>query len=111
MRPATVAPSCFQHGIPGVCAPLDNPYATVARSLQRAAARTAGTGVRLRPWLQDFRDDAFDEREMTRAFLQAQIRAVDDSPATSGWMLWNPRNRYVPEAGHPPAVPIAPAER
>jgi hypothetical protein len=94
-------PSCFQHGIPGVRAPLDDPYAIVARSLQRAAARTAGTGVRFRPWLQDFRDYAFDEREMTRAFLQAQIRAVDDSPATAGWMLWNPRNRYVPEAISP----------
>lgn len=92
--------SSFQYGIPGVRAPLDDPHAIVLRSLQRAAARTANTRVRYRPWIQDFRDYAFDGRVMTRAFLQAQIRAANESPATDGWLLWNPRNHYSPEAIH-----------
>jgi hypothetical protein len=34
--------------------------------------------------------------------VRAQIRAADDTGA-SGWMLWNPRNRYTAEALRPPS--------
>ena len=93
-------PSSFQFGIPGVRQPFTDPHAIVARSLQRAAQRTASTAVRFRPWLQDFRDYAFDGRVMTRELLQAQIRAAEGNSASVGWLLWNPRNRYSAEAIH-----------
>lgn len=93
-------PSSFQFGIPGVRQPFADPHAIVARSLQRAAQRTAATSVRYRPWLQDFRDYAFDGRVMTRELLQAQIRAAEGNSASVGWMLWNPRNRYSADAIH-----------
>ena len=65
------------------------------RSLAEAKTRTGLPGVRFRPWLQAFRDYAFDRREFGAAEIRAQVEAAD-AEGTDGWMLWNPRNRYDP---------------
>jgi hypothetical protein len=88
-------PSGFQHGIPDHLMPLDHPYAIVYYSLRRALQRTAIPAVRFRPWLQAFKDYAFDRRPFTAAEVQSQIRAADDF-GSHGWMLWNPANIYSP---------------
>lgn len=86
-------PSGFKWGIPNYRNPLDHPYDIVYRSLQRAKQRTNLDGARFRPWLQGFSDYAFDHRPFGAAEVQAQIDGAEAAQA-SGWMLWNPRNRY-----------------
>ena len=51
----------------------------------------------MRPWLQDFKDYAFDKRIFGVTEIRAQIRGADDAGAV-GWMLWNPRNDYTAAA-------------
>lgn len=86
-------PSSFHLGIPGYPNPVAHPYEIVYRSLERARARTAISPLRLRPWLQAFRDYAFDRRAFDTEEIGAQIRAADTF-GSDGWMLWNPRNVY-----------------
>jgi hypothetical protein len=59
--------------------------------------RAAHTQVRVRPWLQDFRDYAFDRRIFGVAEIRAQIKGTEDAGGI-GWMLWNPRNDYTAAA-------------
>lgn len=87
-------PSCFQFGIPGVRNPVANAREIVQRSLERARARTNLPAARFRPWLQAFKDYAFDRRVFDADEVKAQIRAAEEFGAT-GWMLWNPRNDYA----------------
>jgi hypothetical protein len=86
-------PSGFQFGIPGYPNPVAHPYEIVRRSLEEARARLNISPKRFRPWLQAFRDYAFDRRIFAAAEVQAQIRAAADF-GSDGWMLWNPRNTY-----------------
>ncbi|MGH9609509.1 MAG: putative glycoside hydrolase [Bryobacteraceae bacterium] len=86
-------PSGFQYGIPKYRDPVAHPYEIVRLSLDRARERTNLDPIRFRPWLQAFRDYAFDRREFGRAQIQAQIKAAD-SFGSDGWLLWNPRNVY-----------------
>ena len=86
-------PSGFSFGIPKYRNPVAHPYEIVSLTLKRAKARTKLPAVRFRPWLQAFRDYAFDKREFDFAEIQAQIGAADDFGA-NGWMLWNARNVY-----------------
>jgi hypothetical protein len=86
-------PSSFQFGIPGYRQPVAHPYEIVRRSLERARARTGSSPLRWRPWLQAFRDYAFDRRAFDGAAIRAQIRAAEEFGA-SGWMLWSPANVY-----------------
>jgi hypothetical protein len=53
-------------------------------------------GVRFRPWLQAFRDYAFDHRPFTGKEIGLQIKAANDF-GSNGWMLWNPSNVYSPD--------------
>jgi hypothetical protein len=96
-------PSGFSFGIPGYTQPVAAPYEIVHRSLQRAIQRTKVGGVRFRPWLQAFRDYAFDRREFDADEIRAQIDAAE-AAGTDGWMLWNAHNQYNP-AGLKPAAP------
>lgn len=89
-------PSGFQYGIPGYQAPLEDPYATVYYTLKRASTRTGLSAQRFRPWLQAFRDYAFDKRRFTADEIHSQINAAEQF-GSHGWMLWNPRNVYPPE--------------
>ena len=86
-------PSGFTYGIPGVRDPVAAPREIVERSLRRAVERTGVPAVRFRPWLQAFRDYAFDHREFGGAQVRAQVDAAE-AVGTQGWMLWNARNRY-----------------
>ena len=86
-------PSCFQFGIPGYRLPVAHPYEVVLRSLQNAHERTGIAPIRFRPWLQAFRDYAFDRRTFGGTEIKAQIAAAENF-GTDGWMLWNPRNIY-----------------
>jgi hypothetical protein len=92
-------PSCFHCGIPGFRNPVAHPYEVVYRSLKRARERTGLPSTRFRPWLQAFRDYAFDRRPFTAKEIREQIQAAEDFGA-DGWMLWNPRNVYAEDGLH-----------
>lgn len=102
-------PSGFTWGIGGLRRPMDDPGQIVRRSLARARARTGLSPVRFRPWLQGFRDYAFDRRVLRQEDILSQIQAADVE-GSDGWMLWNPRNQYggldaMEAAGGDPAGP------
>ncbi|EIF30836.1 hypothetical protein BCh11DRAFT_06342 [Burkholderia sp. Ch1-1] len=86
-------PSGFTWGLPGCTNPVADPGQIVRRSLDEAVQRTHLPSVRFRPWLQAFRDYAFDHRDFDAAQIRAQTHAAD-AAGSDGWMLWNPRNRY-----------------
>jgi hypothetical protein len=87
-------PSGFQYGIPGYRMPVSNPYEIVYLTLKRAQERTNLPSVRFRPWLQAFRDYAFDKRYFGDKEISDQIQASNQFGA-DGWMLWNPSNTYT----------------
>jgi hypothetical protein len=96
-------PSCFQFGIPGYRVPIGHPYEIISDSLHNGSERTGIAPIRFRPWLQAFRDYAFDRRLYRVSEIDAQIKAAENFGA-DGWMLWNPRNIYFAddfEAGPP----------
>jgi len=86
-------PSGFQHGLGDVHNPVARPYEIIARSLRRAQERSGLPASRFRPWLQAFRDYAFDHRRFTRQEIGAQV-AASDLFGADGWMLWNAANVY-----------------
>lgn len=90
-------PSGFQYGIPGYPNPVAAPHEIVDLSLRNARRRTRLPGIRFRPWLQAFRDYAFDRRIFGADEIKVQIQAAEAFGA-DGWMLWNPHNVYG-EAG------------
>lgn len=89
-------PSAFTWGLPKCRNPTADPGQIVRRSLAEARRRTGLAGVRFRPWLQAFRDYAFDRRIFGIEAIRAQTDAAD-TQGSSGWMLWNARNYYDPE--------------
>jgi hypothetical protein len=93
-------PSGFQFGIPGYRNPVAHPYEIVSLTLKKAQERTGVSPVRFRPWLQAFRDYAFDRRHFTGTEIQTQIKASEDF-GSGGWMLWNPRNVYLADGLKP----------
>jgi len=97
-----VYPSGYHRGIPGVRNPVENPYEIVKESVRLTRKRSSHVAVQVRPWLQDFRDYAFDRRIFGVRELRAQIRGADEAGA-AGWMLWNPRNDYTADALRPAA--------
>ena len=86
-------PSGFQYGIPGYRIPVSSPYEIVHLTLKKAQERTRVSSLRFRPWLQAFRDYAFDRRSFEEKEIKDQIKAADKF-GSHGWMLWNPRNSY-----------------
>jgi hypothetical protein len=86
-------PSGFQYGIPGYRNPVANPFEIVYLSLKRAQERTNLPSQRFRPWLQAFRDYAFDRRYFNDKEILGEVKAADGF-GSHGWMLWNPRNSY-----------------
>ena len=84
-------PSGYYRGTIGLRNPAAYPYLIVKRSLQKTKGRVSAS--KFRPWLQSFRDYAFDKRDYRHHAIAEQIRAIRDFGA-SGWMLWNPSSRY-----------------
>jgi hypothetical protein len=95
-----VYPSGYHVGIPGYRNPVANPYAIVHESVKLTRKRSVHATVRVRPWLQDFKDYAFDRRIFGVPEIRAQIRGAEEAGA-AGWMLWNPRNDYTGAALRP----------
>jgi len=103
-----VYPSGYHRGIPGVRNPVENPYEIVKESVRLIRKRSVHTTAVVRPWIQDFRDYAFDRRIFGVREIRAQIRGGDEAGA-AGFMLWNPRNDYTTDALRPgPAVARTP---
>ncbi|MBI3635519.1 MAG: carboxypeptidase regulatory-like domain-containing protein [Candidatus Rokubacteria bacterium] len=93
-------PSGYHVGIPGYRNPVQAPYQVVHESVRLIRKRAGGWPVRVRPWLQDFRDYAFDKRIFGVPEIRAQIKGTDEAGGV-GWMLWNPRNDYTGAALRP----------
>jgi hypothetical protein len=89
-----VYPSGYHLGIPGYRNPVAHPYEVVHESVRLIRKRASGAPIQVRPWLQDFRDYAFDRRIFGVPEIRAQIKAAADGGG-AGWMLWNPRNDYT----------------
>jgi hypothetical protein len=98
-----VYPSGYHLGIPGYRNPVAHPYEVVRESVRLIRQRSQHTTVQVRPWLQDFRDYAFDRRVFGVREIHAQIRGASEGGGI-GWMLWNPRNDYTASALHPKAL-------
>jgi hypothetical protein len=76
-----------------------HPYEIVYETVRLVRRRSGHTAIRVRPWIQDFRDYAFDRRVFGASEVRAQMKAAQDAGAV-GWMLWNPRNDYTAAALH-----------
>jgi hypothetical protein len=95
-----VYPSGYHLGIPGYRNPVAHPYEVVRDSVRLIRQRSQRAAVQVRPWLQDFRDYAFDKRVFGTREIRAQIKGAIEGGA-AGWMLWNPRNDYTGQALSP----------
>jgi len=89
-------------GLPGYPTPVPYPYEILYYNVRRAVERTQGTGTLIRPWIQDFPDYAYDRRVYTPSEIRAQMRGAEWAGG-AGWLLWDPRVRYTPEALRPAA--------
>ncbi|HXJ82185.1 MAG TPA: putative glycoside hydrolase [Candidatus Methylomirabilis sp.] len=105
-----VYPSGYHLGIPGYRNPVAHPYEIVRESVRLIRQRSQQTTVQVRPWLQDFRDYAYDRRIFGVREIRAQIRGAAEA-GSSGWMLWNPRNDYTGEALLPKSKAFAAVKR
>ncbi len=88
-----VYPSGYHLGIPGYRKAVAYPREVVYYTMEKAKKRLEGQSKKLRPWLQNFRDYAFDRRPYTGTEIRAQIQACEEAQ-TSGWLLWDPSNKY-----------------
>lgn len=84
-------PSGFNSGVLGIKDPAQEPYRIVKATLLKMEETVEP--VRLRPWLQYFKDYAFSRKHYNDFEIKEQIRAADDTNC-SGWLLWNPSSRY-----------------
>lgn len=97
------------HWVPGeyrVEDPNRQPGLIVGASLADFQAKTAGTGITLMPWLQDFSDGvAYGPTEVRDQIDAARALGIDD------WLLWNAGVEYTAEALDPALVSHAGAPR
>lgn len=107
-----VYPSTYVQGggFPGYREAVPYPYQIVYYNTRRALEPVAGSQVTIRPWLQDFPDYAYDHRAYTPSQVRAQMRAARWAGAP-GWMLWDPRVRYTPQALRPVSEPCSHSKR
>ena len=84
-------PSGFASGSFGFDNPAAYPYDTIYRSVKHIQCDI--DPIRIRPWLQAFRDYANDRRQYRKKEIREQIKACADAN-TSGWMFWNPSSKY-----------------
>ena len=84
-------PSGFHKGTLNYKDPTQHPYRIVKASILKTQRDVEA--IRIRPWLQSFRDYAFSRVNYTEYHIARQIQAADDT-GTDGWFLWNPSSRY-----------------
>ncbi len=83
-------PSHYAPGYLGFSNPAQNPYAVVHNGLVKSEALMKESEAKLRVWLQAF--DLGAVYDIGK--IKEQIKAVEESPVTKGWVLWNARNAY-----------------
>lgn len=88
-----VYPSGYHLGIPGFRNPVQHSRQVVYHTLEKASKRLQGQSKKLRPWLQNFRDYAFDRRAYAATEISEQIRACEQA-RSSGYLLWDPSNKF-----------------
>jgi hypothetical protein len=86
-----VYPSLWVDGEYRVSNPVGDPYTIVARALEDFQAKSAGTGVHITPWLQDFSLHA----TYSHTQVWQQIKgATDLTTPVKDFLLWSPRVKY-----------------
>ena len=100
-----LAPMLYpSHWVPGeynVDNPNKQPYDIIKATLADFQAKTAGTGARLVPWLQDF--------SYGHPYGPNEVRAQIDAAASLGvndWLLWNAGVTYTAGALDPSRVSV-----
>jgi hypothetical protein len=88
-----VYPSGYHLGIPGYRNPVQHSREVVYYTLEKAAKRLDGQSKKLRPWLQNFKDYAFDRRPYNGNDIKLQIQACQQA-RSSGYLLWDPSNKF-----------------
>lgn len=94
-------PSHWVNGEYKVTNPNKQPYDIVKAALADFQAKTAGTGIALTPWLQDF--------SLGQPYGPAEVRAQIDAAAGLGvtdWLLWNAGAVYTSPALSPSLVQV-----
>jgi hypothetical protein len=84
-------PSGFANGSFGYKHPSEHPYVVINRTIVNK--HESIDPIRVRPWLQYFKDYAHNKRDYKKFEVQEQIRGALDAN-TSGWMVWSPSSRY-----------------
>jgi len=84
-------PSGFASGSFHFKYPSDHPYAVIYRSINNIKMRV--DTIRVRPWLQYFKDYKHKRRPYKKFEVQEQIRASENINA-NGWMMWSPSSKY-----------------
>jgi hypothetical protein len=84
-------PSGFASGSFGKEHPAKHPYIVIYRSIVHINDKI--DPIRIRPWLQYFKDYTSSNVDYEEDEIKKQIKAADDAN-TSGWMLWSPSSRY-----------------
>lgn len=84
-------PSHFGPGWGGHANPADEPYFFVQETTKKFVEQTAGTGVKIRPWLQGF---AMRVTNYGGWYVQDQIRALNDL-GLDEFVVWNAANNYA----------------
>lgn len=95
-------PSTFEDGLPRLPEykqAIAFPYEIVNKSTIKAISRVAAINptLEVRPWIQDFPDYTFDRRIYTPDEIKLQMEGARQAGAR-GWMLWDPRIKYTPQA-------------
>lgn len=83
-------PSHFGYGWGGHKNPADEPYFFVQETTKKFVEQTAGTGVKIRPWLQGFQ---MRVTQYGPNYIKEQIRGLTDI-GIDEFAVWNARNEY-----------------
>ncbi len=85
-------PSGFATNFFGLGNPAEHPHAVIYKSIDKI--KDIINPIRIRPWLQHFKDYTSSNVFYREKEIKEQIRATDDHNA-SGWMMWSPSSRYT----------------
>lgn len=88
-----VYPSGYAAGTDGLAIPVDHPGELVQKEIYKYRLRADKDTV-IRPWLQAFRDYAFNRRSFGDREIHAQIQGSSASGGV-GFLLWNAGSRYT----------------
>lgn len=83
-------PSHFYSNFDHFAYPPDHPDYFVSQGVLKVAKKTAGSGVRIRPWLQAF---PYRIHNYGPDYVAKQLVA-NQSAKANGWLLWNAENNY-----------------